>query len=243
MTPPRFLVGELPAQGVVQLDADSAKHATSVLRLQVGSHVVLFDGLGRECTGTIEQIERKSVSIQVIEFTDADRELSLPVRALVALPKGDRQRALVDGLTQLGVDQLIPLSTQRGVAQPTPNAIERLRRVVIEASKQCGRNQLMEVANPISVSDIEQASAAGLSMFAHPYGESARVEVDFTALYDVQFAVGPEGGFTEDEVREFHGKGWQQLSLGPRILRIEMATLAIASSLSISAASNLSFHS
>ena len=158
----------------------------------------------------------------------------------MALPKGDRQKWLVEKLVELGVARLVPLETAHGVAQPMESALERLRRGVIEASKQCGRNRLMEIAEPKAWGEFLAAGgSAACRLVAHPAGTPnggtrftrPTLLVEPTLLQDATVAVGPEGGFTAEEVATAVARGWQTVNLGPRILRVETAAVALAARL------------
>src|SRR5688572_20455070 len=148
----RFFVTPPIAGDQVSLTGDEARHLAAVMRAGVGDEVELFDGSGAEFTGRIRSIHKRGVDIRITERRVLSRELSCELTLAVALPKGDRQKWLVEKATELGAARIVPLVTERGVAQPVEAALERLRRTVIEASKQCGRNVLLEVAS---------ASAAG----------------------------------------------------------------------------------
>ncbi len=239
MAAPRFFHSPLPLAGEIALSDSEARHASNVLRLSVGAHVVLFDGLGGEACGTITALDKRSVSVEISVRTDTNRELAQPLELVVALPKGDRQKTLVDGLVQLGVTRLTPLVCQRGVAQPTAAALERLERSVVESSKQCGRNQLMRISPPQTIAQVLQVSTGSfsglsttLSLVAHPYGPgkslAAIANSTSSQIASARMAVGPEGGFSDAEVSQWLEAGWQCVELGPRILRIEMAALQLA---------------
>jgi 16S rRNA (uracil1498-N3)-methyltransferase len=136
---------------------------------------------------------------------------------------------------------LVPLFTERGVAQPSAAALDRLRRSVIEASKQCGRNRLMQIAPAqllsawIAQSAMPSAGAlAGGSppletrrLIAHPVGQPL-ASINLSQSLATYLAVGPEGGFTDDEVAAAQAATWQTVDLGPRILRVETAAAALA---------------
>src|SRR6478672_6735494 len=144
----RFYV-EQPILGpTAELAGDEARHLATVMRLSVGHEITLFDGGGNEFIARIAKVTKQSVHCDILERREISRELPFSLSLAVALPKGDRQKWLVEKTTELGVTRLIPLITERGVAQPVEGAIQRLRRGVIEASKQCGRNRLMEIAEP-----------------------------------------------------------------------------------------------
>jgi len=140
--------------------------------------------------------------------------------------------SLVEKLVELGVASLVPLVTERGVAQPIEKALDRLRRMVIEASKQCGRNQLMEIETPGSLDDFCQAHADFPGrLIAHPDETVATLDRSSLKAGSSQataVAVGPEGGFSEAELQVASQYGWQQVSLGPRILRVETAAVLLA---------------
>ena len=129
------------------LSGPEAHHLAHVMRAQVGEIVTLFDDSGQEFSARVRTIGKRDIELEVVERRDVNRESPVRLTLAVALPKGDRQRWLVEKAVELGVAELVPLETQRGVAQPSDAALERLRRSVIEASKQCGRNRLMEIGS------------------------------------------------------------------------------------------------
>ncbi len=217
------------------LRGPEAHHVIHVMRLKEAARVTLFDGSGSQFTARIERIGRTEVELGILSRDEVDRELPISLVLGVALPKGDRQKWLVEKAVELGVGRLVPLRTARSVARPTRQALERLQRTVIEASKQCGRNRLMEIASPRDWTEfVGTAGSDSLRLFAHPNAPSASataVSAVFpipTGEHVVLLGVGPEGGFTDEEVALAAAAGWQQVDLGPRILRVETAALALA---------------
>jgi len=218
----------------VILDDDEAHHLLHVLRAEVGDEVVLFDGSGAEFAARVSRCGKRQIELEILSRAEVDRELSRQVTLGIALPKGDRQRWLVEKAVELGAARLVPLETERGVAQPQPQVLERLRRAVIEASKQCGRNRLMEIGEAKAWSDWRSALPAGaVRLVAHPglAGSEARIaakdlrEILATTSGEVFLAIGPEGGFSDNEIAGAVGAGWRCLSLGKSILRVETAAL------------------
>lgn len=223
----RFFV-ETPITGTRAELADAeARHLTGVLRAGVGDAVTLFDGSGAEFASRILRVGKSVVELEVLERHEISRELPLDLTLAVALPKGDRQKWLVEKLVELGVTRLVPLITERGVAQPVDSALTRLKRGVIEASKQCGRNKLMEIAEPRDASELFSAQPPGtLRLLAEPGGSSlSQLEMGTQKIVG---AIGPEGGFTPAEVASALQAGWLGVSLGRSILRIETAAIALA---------------
>ena len=219
----------------VTLDGPEAHHLLHVGRAVAGQGVTLFDGSGAEYAAVIEKLGRRAVELRIVERIDANRELPYTLTVGVALPKGDRQKWLVEKLTELGVTTLVPLVTERGVAQPSTGALERLHRGVIEASKQCGRNRLMRIANPQAWSEwvSERPEASGeRRLLAHPDGLPVG-DIDLASPRPTCVSVGPEGGYTDAEVAAATAAGWQKISLGPRILRVETAAVALAAAIAL----------
>src|SRR3954471_4517057 len=128
------------------LDGPEAHHLLHVMRANVGDPVTLFDDSGAEFSAVVDQLNRSEIELRIVERCEINRELAFPLIIGVALPKGDRQKCRVEKLTELGVTTLVPLITERSVAQPASGALERLRRAVIESAKQCGRNRLMHIS-------------------------------------------------------------------------------------------------
>jgi 16S rRNA (uracil1498-N3)-methyltransferase len=226
----RFFVSSPISGGRATLFGTEAHHLSHVLRARPGEKVTLFDGSGDEFSARIESIGRSAVELEILERQSVSREARVRLTLAVALPKGERQRWLVEKAVELGVAKIIPLTTKRGVAQPTASAIERLSRSVIEASKQCGRNRLMEIGAPREWTELAVADAEATRLLAHPGGIPLHEAVAPIAGLDQRIvaAIGPEGGFTDEEVNQGVTAGWRLVDLGPRILRVETAAIAIA---------------
>jgi 16S rRNA (uracil1498-N3)-methyltransferase len=224
----RFFVNEPIVSDRAMLTGDEARHLTAVMRASVGDEITLFDGTGVEYFARVAAIHKGTVELAIVQRREVSRELSFSLTLAVALPKGDRQKWLVEKATELGVTSVVPLVTERSVAQPTDSALDRLRRAVIEASKQCGRNRLLEIAPPASAGEFFAAAApSALRLLADPAGESLTAVMN-PSLAAVIAAIGPEGGFTPAELTAAQANDWRTVSLGSRILRVETATIAVA---------------
>jgi 16S rRNA (uracil1498-N3)-methyltransferase len=215
------------------LSGPEAHHLRDVMRARVGDELVLFDGTGAEFTARVEQMSKHEARLAVLARTIVDREAPRDVTLCCALPRGDRQRWLIEKAVELGVRRFVPLKTARGVVQPDAGVCERLRRTVVEASKQCGRNVLMEIAEPCGVPPAANAFPTDAERWvAHP---SAEVTLADAVAADrlptgksVAILIGPEGGFTDAEIDAALAAGWRAVALGSRILRIETAALMAA---------------
>lgn len=221
-----FLATEVGSASTAELVDAEAQHFAKVMRGRVGDTLLAFDGSGYEFTARVAAIRRVSVELEIVSRALVDRESPRHLVLAVALPKGDRQKVMVEKLVELGVAELIPLETERGVAEASTSVLERLRRQVIEASKQCGRNRLMNVPAAVGLAELSKITAHKPNrMVAHPTGEPLG---SISHAAPLVVAIGPEGGFTDLEVAGLESVGWRSVSLGPRILRIETAAIAVA---------------
>jgi len=227
----RFFTTAAPQDGRALLTGDEARHLAKVLRAREGDAVVLFDGRGRSWPARVTRIGRDSVDLDagdpVVDAASAAVRLTLAV----ALPKGERQKWMVEKITELGVGRLVPLETTRGVAEATEGARARLERGVIEACKQCGRNTLLEIAAGQTLAQLLSDRTEGVHLvIAHPGGGPLDAAVPATAT-GVIVLIGPEGGFTDEELAAVDRAGASRVSLGPHILRVETAAIAVAARL------------
>jgi 16S rRNA (uracil1498-N3)-methyltransferase len=211
--------------GDVSLEGPEAHHLASVRRFVVGDRVTLFSGDGFEYPADVMEIGKKRVLLHVVAVERPARELASSLHVACAMPKGDRGDFLIEKLTELGVTEFTPLMTERAIVKIDRDKTEKLRRAVIEASKQCGRNVLMRVNPPAQWLDW-CALQSGARYLAHPIAGAGELAVDAEG---VTVAIGAEGGFSPNEVNTAIKAGWAPLALGSRILRVETAAIAVAS--------------
>lgn len=224
--PDRYYVNCPISVGPVILTGPEAHHLATVLRARPGDAVCLFNGDGAEYQAVVVEVHRKQVALEVTGRHTPQRELDFRLEVAAPLPKGDRGDYLLEKLTELGVTRFIPLRTQRSVVHPREARLDKLERSVIEASKQCGRNVLMEIA-PLTpwVDYCRDVELPAERLMAHLDGQPMPT---VRRSGDVAIAVGPEGGFTNEEIAMARSAGWITVELGPRILRVETAAVALA---------------
>lgn len=234
----------------IQLDGDQAHHAANVMRMSVDDHLILFNGEGLEAECAITSIRKKNIELQVVEAKEVTRQLSCALTLAVAMPKGDRQKVLVEKLVELGVSHLVPLNCQRGVAVVNDKALVRIRKQVVEATKQCERSHLMQVHCPMALPEVDQwhaamaisdtrsetladessqeAGTSSLKLFGDPQTGQPASRWLAEPLKSALILVGPEGGFDDDEINWAHAQGYHPLRIGNSILRVETAAIAAA---------------
>jgi 16S rRNA (uracil1498-N3)-methyltransferase len=221
----RFYINYPLNSGLITLHRAEAHHLATVCRFRPGDQVYLFNGDGHEYRVRVVSAGRQSVTVEVLAVETPLRESSVRIEVAAPLPKGDRAQFLLEKLTELGVSTFVPLRTERSVVHPRESKLDKLQRYVIEASKQCGRNVLLGVQPLVAWRDYcVRNDLPRLRMVADPSGASG----PWRTGSEVAFALGPEGGFTEEELEKARTHGWQILNLGPRILRIETAAVVLA---------------
>ena len=233
----RFFTVDSIENDQVTLVDEQAHHLMHVLRIKVGQEVTVFDGSGLEAKAQVDSMTKRDVQLSILQRQSVDRELPVNLTLAVAIPKGDRQKVLVEKLVEIGVSTLIPITTERSVAQPKEKSLERLRKSVIEASKQCERNRLMCIESPRTVSQLiaDGEFQTAQRMIATTHGATtpiANVKLD-PAANQLLVVIGPEGGFTLSENETAAANGFQAIQLGHRILRVETAAIAVAAILGI----------
>lgn len=223
--------------GVVDLPADEAHHLTRVLRVGPGAEVVVFDGRGREWLGRVAAIERRRVRIELLETRIPVAEPSLAVTLAAGLLKGDQMNTVVRDATALGVTAIQPFVSAH-VAVPErawrDRSTDRWRRIAVSSAKQCGRAVVPAFGGIARLPDVLAAhSASTMVLCVEPTrsGTSSRIPGPAPGESGVLLCVGPEGGWAPDEIADAQARGAHLLSLGPRVLRAEIAPTVALSAL------------
>ncbi len=228
-----FISRDRIRDGVAVLTPDQAHHLRTVLRLQPGDEVELFDGEGRGFSGKIAyRGARTEISeLAEIEHTESPRRTLVLAAALI---KADRFEWMLQKGTELGVDRFVPLETRfssiRIPAARLDERRQRWQRIVTEASKQCRRLTVPLLDLPIRWEAFlalhEFASFAKFMLYEQA---SERLKTSPSGPEGVLLCVGPEGGWEDAEVRAAEHAGFRQVGMGARILRAETAALAAVS--------------
>jgi len=211
------------------LAGSAANHIMRVLRLRQGDALTLFDGRGGEYGARITGFRKDSVQADVLEHRDVERESPLLLTLAQGVSRGERMDWVVQKATELGVQRIIPVLTERSVVKLDERQSERKtqhwRAIAISACEQCGRNRLPEVTAATGLHDvIRSVDASTTRVLLSPLGKlRAR---DLVGAASITMLIGPEGGLSENEQEAAVRAGFQQVSMGPRILRTETAAVA-----------------
>jgi 16S rRNA (uracil1498-N3)-methyltransferase len=226
----RLILGRaVDAPSTIELEGDELHYLTRVRRKRKGDAVEVRDARGRVFRALVERIEGDKALLRIELPLEAVSPV-FPVTLLVAVPKRRLMDDVVRMVSEIGADRLVPIITERSVVKPGNEKVERWRKIARESLRQCGRE------NPLLIDDVRPLAAAlkaadkGTRLILHPGTDTLfpnaagrdQVETPITV------AVGPEGGFTEDEVRLAFEAGFEAVKLKMPILRIETAAVVSA---------------
>ena len=221
----------------VVIDESEAHHLLHVLRLKPGDNLSLFDGSGSEVDAIITRNTRREVFCAITSRKSAAEERRSGLTVIAAPPKAERLKWMVEKLTEIGVDRLILLQSERTVVTLAESRVEKLRSTVISACKQCRRNDLMELS-PLQtfasvLDDIMSQRLPGQHFIAHPnQPKSIHTATEDGAIDRSRLLlIGPEGGFTDTELQAAIESRSKTLQWPSTILRVETAAVVFATQL------------
>ncbi len=210
----------------LELDEQQSRHVRKVLRLSVGDSIQVFNGRGGEFECEIRGFEKKSVQIEISrEIEPSSPESPLDLRLGIPLIKPANAELILQKAVELGVTTVIPVLTSRCETKASKWNPDRWQKIVIEASKQCGRATLLNIENIQAFGDFVSASDGDRFFFSE--SESNAKLPSKIASGIVTVAVGPEGGWEPTEIRTAIDAGFTIIHFGGRILRAETAAIAI----------------
>lgn len=226
------------------ITGDDAHHIIRVMRGNLGDELICNHPSGYAVLGEISHIDQQRVTVFILKILEEKVELPVHVTIAQGLPKGDKLEYVLQKGTELGASQFIPFSADRSVvkwdAKKSSKKMARFAKIVKEASEQSHRNLVPRITSIMNVDRlIEETKEYDMKIFA--YEEEAKTN-QFQSFASVikkldlnqrlVVCIGPEGGFSENEVTLLKENGFQSVRLGPRILRTETAPLYILASIS-----------
>jgi len=221
----------------VIIEGPDARHIKNVLRLKPGEIIGLFDGRGMEYTARIESFHSAGIQVRVLVSRPSQAESSVDITVAQAMLKERKMDGLVRQLTELGTLRWVPFYAQRSIPKPDRRRaavrVERWEKISREALKQCKRGRVMEIQSPTTLREVfVEARASDLKIV---FWENEACALDAAnlpprgkAIQQIFAVLGPEGGFSEQEIDAARADGFITAGLGPRILRAETAAVAAA---------------
>ncbi|MBE7037935.1 MAG: 16S rRNA (uracil(1498)-N(3))-methyltransferase [Ruminococcaceae bacterium] len=212
---------------------DDVKHIKKVLRLNSGDEVVVCDYKNKDYICKISAFLENEVQLDIIEIKDNFSEPPIDVTIYQSLPKSDKMELIIQKCVEIGVKKFVPVASKRSVVKLNDDKkkIIRWQRIADEAAKQCGRGIKVEVNDVLSFKEaIKSVDDDTLKLI--PYENEKELSIK-TVLKEskhkkIAVFIGPEGGFSDEEIDFALANGFSAVTLGPRILRCETAPIAVA---------------
>ncbi|ESP92973.1 16S rRNA (uracil(1498)-N(3))-methyltransferase [Pseudoalteromonas luteoviolacea] len=227
---------ELVVNQPATLNDDAAGHIARVLRMKEGEQVSLFNGQGGEYLARITAISKKTVEVTPFEFVDRCVESPLNVHLGQGISRGDKMDFTIQKSVELGVSEITPLFTTRCGVKLSGDRLakkhQQWQKIAISAAEQSGRNFITKVHPPISLEEWLGQQSDELKLTLHPRADHS-IKTLPAPDQGVRFLVGPEGGFTDEEMSNTTEQGFIDIKIGPRVLRTETAALTVLSALQL----------
>jgi 16S rRNA (uracil1498-N3)-methyltransferase len=211
------------------LPESAARHAVTVLRLQTGDALRLFNGGGGEYRANLVAVNKREARVRVTEFLQTDRESPVDITLALGISAGERMDYSLQKATELGVTAIQPLATERSVVklagERADKRLQRWQHVVIAACEQCGRNRVPSVAPVLKLyAYLATADRSKRLLVLSPDADAALKSV--APAPAAVLLIGAEGGLAPAEYQAAEASGFEPVRLGPRILRTETAPVA-----------------
>lgn len=235
-----FLPPEGLASNQIKITGEQARYLSLVLRVTQGETITILDGAGRRYTCRIIQVHKKEVLAEKIKEEIYSAESPIPITLAQGIPKGEKMDLIIQKSTELGVKKIIPLITEHAEVRET-GKLERWRKIALSAAQQSGREKIPEIESPVSLNEFLNPPTPLLTkgdegeflkiIFSETEKNQTLKKIlkDFKDITDITILIGPEGGFSHQEVALAINSGFIPASLGPRILRTETAAMTAIS--------------
>ncbi|WP_042275602.1 RsmE family RNA methyltransferase [[Clostridium] dakarense] len=218
------------------IEGEDVKHISKVLRCKIGEELEICDNDNNEYICEITSIDKDNVILDILESVDIKRESDLKVKLYQGLPKGPKMEMILQKLTEIGVDEIILVQTKRSVVNVSDKKedkkIERWERIIYEAAKQSKRGKIPKLRGILSFKEaLEDMKENDLNIapYENERTKSIKQAVKGVDINNIGIFVGPEGGFEDIEIKSIEEIKGQVVSLGPRILRTETASVVASS--------------
>lgn len=220
--------GEYSPGQTILLSAPAAQHVGLVLHLEAGAGIVLFRGDDYEFQAVLTEVRKKHIEAKILSMQPVSRESSRQIHLAQSIIKGDKMEWLIQKAVELGVSSITPLLTDRCVVRVDEERLQKKQAqwqaIAISACEQSGRNQIPKILPTCTLEQYLLQTKA-----QHQWLLSPKAKQPWPASIhhhaDLSLLIGPEGGFTEEEIHLAHQHQVQSIRLGPRILRTETAAI------------------
>lgn len=216
----------------IELSEGESKHVACVLRMHPGDILTLFCGNNREYSAMITSATKRHVTVRIESVQTLSRESPCVIHLAQGIAKGDRMNFIIQKAVELGAASITPLLTQHGSVRHNGKQLAKKHAqweaIAISACEQSGRNIIPQIHLPCSFDAYLETCSAKTRYILDPTAESSW-QRNIAKQQDIALLIGPEGGFSQQEIKTAKAASFHGIQLGPRILRTETATLVALS--------------
>lgn len=236
-----FLLSGDADRGTFEIVGEDAHHISYALRMREGDPITVCDGCGTDYDCVISRMDGKIVIVEIREAMPSRTESPVRIRLYQSVPKGDKMEYIVQKAVELGVAAVVPVYSERCIvrqdAESDKKRLTRLKRIAWEAAKQCGRGILPEIAAPLRFPEAVKRAAGKNAFVCYEREDTVSLRQYLESFAgpkhgELSFFVGPEGGYSENEMEQVRAAGVASVKLGSRILRCETASGYVLSCIS-----------
>lgn len=229
---------DLKEQNIIELDSDASKHILQVLRMRMDEPLIIFNGKGGEYSGKIAEITKNRLKVKILSFDPIERESPLDIHLAQCVSRGDKMDFTIQKAVELGVNKITPIISERCGVKLAEDRWEKKQthweKIIISSCEQCGRNTIPKLY-PVEnfgdcppKGDSPQKGTVPFRLILDHHADKKLSDISLTDR-SIILLIGPEGGFTENEIDFANQTGFVSVTLGPRILRTETAGIAAIS--------------
>ncbi len=226
-----FLPPEQLVSKEIIIADEQARYLSLVMRVQPGDPVIIFDGQGNKYTCKVLSSRKKETLVYQVKRDPYSAESPVAITLAQGIPKGSKMDFIIQKSTELGIKRIVPILTERSEIKRT-SKVDRWRKIALSASQQSGREKIPDVSIPVHYHDFLNKHTIRHSIILSEDEKELslkKVLKNILGAAELVILVGPEGGFSKDEVSAAVEKGFISISLGPRILRTETAPITALS--------------
>jgi len=220
---------DLTIDASIELPPEAAHHCIQVLRYKVGDPLTLFNGDGFDYSATISEINKKQCTVKIAQKNDPKNESPLKIHLLQGIARGDKMDFIIQKAIELGVTEITPVFTQRSNVKLDEKKLEKKQlhwnKTIISACEQSGRAVIPKLNAAISLDEIKKSEC--VSIYLEP--QATKFFSSLELADQISVVIGPEGGFSHDDLSQLNRVGFKGVKIGPRILRTETAGLSAIS--------------
>ena len=232
-----FINKESIDSGFISITGEDYNHIRNVLRYKLGDELIVSDLTGVDFRVVLSDFGQGKITARILESFRNSTESEVQITLYQALPKSDKMDLIIQKCVELGVHRIVPVLTERIVVKlgqgDADSKITRWRRISFEAAKQCNRGLIPDISVPVVFDEaLKTGTADDLCIIPYEKDKKNKLKNYIQNSKDIKkisVLIGPEGGFSEEEVEKAIKSGFIPISLGPRILRTETAAIAVVS--------------